>query len=509
MSEKVIVIGGGHNGLTAAATLARHGRSVVLLEKRSGLGGLAAPFEIADGYRVPGLLHDTDRFRPAVARALELHQHGLQWRETPRTELGLSAKGRGVLLSSNREAMAQELQQHSPSDVQPYHRLMTFLDSIRHIVEDLFDSPPPAPAKRELGEAIKMLKKGWAFRRLGAETMIEVLRIAPMCIADWLNEHFESAHLKALLASPALLGTWMGPWSAGSTTTWLLDELTRGRAVAGGPAALVDSLRRCAEAAGVEIRTGCPVRHLQLENGRVRGVELESGETIETASVLATTDAQTTFLELIRPADLGVEFAERIANVRSRGLVAKVHLALSGPLENTTRPGSFERMRTGEHVDDLERAFDAVKYRQISERPILDVWVPSLEDSSLAPKGHHVVSILAQFAPYDLEGGWTDAARVTLGDRVVDTLAEYAPGLKKRIVARQVLSPADLEGELGLTGGHLYHGEHALDQLAFLRPVFDCAHYRTPIEGLIVGGSSCHPGGGLTGVPGWLAAKAL
>ncbi|MEQ8768432.1 MAG: NAD(P)/FAD-dependent oxidoreductase [Planctomycetota bacterium] len=463
-----------------------------------------------EGYTVPGLLHDTDRFRKSIASSLDLTSHGLSWREESAAVVGPSQKGPGLRVGPDDEATERALKDHSPADVEAWRQWRALLDKLRPLARELTLEPPPEVATPDLSELFRLAKKGWALRRLGSEVMIEVLRVAPMCLADWLGERFVSRHLQALLAAPGLLGTWMGPWSAGSTTTFLLEELTRGRAVSGGPAAIAAALRSAAEKAGAEIRTSAAVQRIRIENGRVHGVVLENGEPVEAPFVLSTTDPKRTILDLLHPADVDADLAQALTNYRVRGVAAKVHLALSGPLELRHHSGErIERLRTGEDVDDLERAFDAVKYRQCSERPILDVSVPTIETPGLAPKGHHIVSILAHYAPYDLEGGWTDEKKQAFGDRVIDVLAEHAPKLKERIVARQVLSPADLEGEYGLTGGHLYHGEHALDQLLFLRPVIDCAHYTTPIEGLILGGSGSHPGGGLTGAPGWLAAGTL
>jgi len=331
-----------------------------------------------------------------------------------------------------------------------------------------------------------------------------------MCVADWLNEWFEAKLLKAGLAGPAVLGTWLGPWSAGTVVTLLLQESVAGREVLGGPAGLTAALAAACRSHGGEIRTSAAVKRLRIAAGRAEGVELESGESLDASQVVSSCDPRLTFLEMTPPRALPQDLEGVLRHWRCRGTTAKVHLALNGPLDFAGRPGGvFEAARTGEELDDLERAFDAVKYGEFSTLPVLDVRVPTLSDPGLAPKGHHVVSILASFAPHALRSGWTDASRKAFGDAVVAALARYAPSLPGRIVAGEVLSPVDLERRYGLTGGHIHHGEHSLDQLFSLRPSPSCSRHATPIHGLFLCGSGTHPGGGVTCAPGALAAAAI
>jgi phytoene dehydrogenase-like protein len=272
---------------------------------------------------------------------------------------------------------------------------------------------------------------------------------------------------------------------------------------------LVGALERAARARGVEIRTGVAVSRLEVERGRLTGVELAGGERLATGSVAASCDPKQLFLDLLPPAALALNLQADLVSYRARGTAAKVHLALSGYPDFSARPGqTFEHVRTGETLDQLERAFDAIKYRRVSERPVLDIRFPSLETPDLAPDGHHVASILVSFAPHELAGGWTEAARQGLYQSVLETLVSYAPGIEDLIVGGEVLTPADLANEYRLTQGHLFHGEHALDQL-LIRPVPGCDGYATPIEGLFLCGSGSHPGGGLTCAPGALAARTI
>ncbi len=504
-SYDIIVIGAGHNGLTAAGLLAKSGRKVLVLERRAFTGGVAAGEEFHPGYRTQGLLLDTSGVRRHVASSLNLEKHGLSFLSSAPPVLIPEEKGPGYLFHSDSAKAAAELK----IDAKQYAAFRAFLGRITPLVRSLLDQPPPELIPKT-GDLIKMLKAGLKLRLLGQDEMLEVLRIAPMCVADWLNERFESQLLKVALAAPALHGTYMGPWSAGTVVNFLLQECAAETPVKGGPAALIRSLDAAAKSFGAEIRCNAPVRNIVIKNGSVSGVKLEDGTDISAPVVVSSCDPKRTFYNLVAPADLPLSLENQIRVIRVRGASAKVSLALSGPLEFASRPGVvIEAARTGEHLDDLERAFDAVKYKKYSERPMLEIRVPSVSEPGLAPSGHHVVEILVHFAPYNLAGGWTPAQREALGDTVVSELARYAPKVKNAIIARQTLTPADLEETYGLTGGHIYHGEHALDQLYATRPSQDLSRYATPVGGLFLAGSGSHPGGGITCAPGALAAKAV
>jgi phytoene dehydrogenase-like protein len=295
-----------------------------------------------------------------------------------------------------------------------------------------------------------------------------------------------------------------------STGGTAVEPSSASRTVLGGPAALVEALERCARSAGVEFRPGQPVRAIRVQAGRVHGVELEDGEILDAPAVAASTNPVQTFLTLVPPVEVPPEIDKSMRAWRCRGTTAVIRLALDGPLEFAGRPDEqIDAARIAEGLDEMERAFDAIKYRGFSKRPILDVRVPTIHRTDLAPPGHHVVSIMASYVPYDLDGGWTARQQETLGDRVVARLAVHAPTVRNRILAREVLSPVDLEARYALPGGHLHHGEHALDQFLSMRPSARLAHYRTPIRGLFLCGSASHPGGGLTGAPGAIAARVI
>lgn len=509
-SFDAIVIGAGPNGLAAAARLAKAGKKVLILERAGTPGGLSAKREFHPGYSVPGILHDDALTTRRTASQLELEKHGLKFRTAPATYIAEQG-GPGILLDADTTTTANEIAKRSRHDSDNYSLYRSFLTRIQPVFERILETDPPPLTPNGWKEVLGLVRRGLVALKLKRKEMIELARVAPMCVADFLNEKFETPLLVEALAAPAVASTWSGPWSAGSNTNLLLRECTGGEALAGGPAALVAALVAAAKAAGAELRTNAEVARIRLSNqGAVAGVTLASGETIDAAVVLSSADPKKTMLSLVAPGSLPITIEEEFRRFRARGSAAKVHLALSGPLELPASTGRHEALRIGGgHIDDLERAFDAVKYRQFSARPNLDVRVPTVADASLAPQDHHVVSILSSYAPYALEGGWTDEARQALGESVVAELERHAPAVRERIVAMEVLSPADLEREFALTGGQIHHGELALDQLLVLRPAPSAARYATSVPGLYLGGAGSHPGGGVRPTAGLLAAEAI
>lgn len=504
MSADVIVIGAGHNGLVCAGFLAKAGRKVVVVERREILGGLCAGEEFHPGYRHTGLLLDTTGLRPWVVDELGLAKHGLTF-ETKWPKY-FSPTDHGDLCVSCGEGGGSEL---DPVAAERWSAFLDFVRRVRPAVEPLLNEPPVDLARAGAREALDLLRHGWAARRLGKRDMMELLRIPPMSVADWLREWLPSEQLCGLWALPAVSGTWMGPKSPGSAANLLRILCTMRMPVAGGADALVQALVGSARSFGVEYRTGCRVKRLRANHGRVTGVELEGGEEIAASVVVATCDPRQVFLDLMPKRHLSDTFESRIAHFRQRGTTARVNLALKGDVQWTSGHGPRAHYaRIGAHIDEIERAFDSVKYRQAAERPVLEIHIPTRGLPRLAPEGGHVMCILAHFAPYQLEGGWNDDARARLGETVLAQLARFTTGLKEQIAGMEVLTPADIEARYGATGGHIHHGEHALDQL-LVRPCPEAARYATPLAGLYLGGSGSHPGGGVTGAPGALAAKAV
>jgi phytoene dehydrogenase-like protein len=509
MAPDAIVIGGGQNGLAAAVQLARKGRKVVVLERRSNVGGLCGAVEFHPGYRVPGILHDEGIFEPRIASALGLDQHGLRFRPLPPVFLA-EAGNRGLLLEREPAAAAEELGARSPADAKSYARYRGFFARLRGLIEDVVTTPPPPLSPHGAGELWSVAMKGLKLWKLGRPDTLELMRVAPMCVADFLNESFVTPLLVEGLAAPAVLSTWAGPWSAGTNTNLILHEAGPGCEVVGGPAGLIAALGRAALAAGVEVRTGADVTRIRMASNRVQGVTLRSGEALDAPLVIATCDPKTCFLGLIAPGTLPIRIEEEYRRIRTRGTAAKLHLALDRPLELAARPGQpFEHIRIGGgNIDDLERAFDAIKYHEMSEKPHLEIRVPTVSDSTLAPSGHHVASILVSYVPEHPSGGWTEERRERLVASVLGVLEHHAPGIQDHVVAHELLTPVDLAASYALSGGQLHHGERALDQMLVLRPTPSAARYVTSVSGLVLGGSGSHGGGGVNCVAGILAADA-
>ncbi len=508
----VIVIGAGHNGLTTAALLAKRGRRVLVLERRTVVGGLAATEQFHPGFRGWGLLHESaigfGQQRQVVPTTPARVDPDTSWMEK-RSIFVPQSEGRGLQLFLDAKTAREEIAAQSPKDADRYIEYRAFLDRVRPFLNRLLKQAPPDITAQGWGSMMTLAGTGLSLRRLGRRDMMEILRIGPMCVADWLNEWFESDAIKCALANSAIACSATGPWSPATNAMLLRHEAFEMFGDIGDCRHYLGGVQKTASRHGAGIRTESAVREIRVEDGRVVGVTLESGESIDAPIVAASCDPKTLFQKLIESRHLPASLEHRIAHVRCSGTTVKVNLALDGPLRFACRPDlDVERAVIAESLDAMEKAFDPIKYRQLPERPILDVCVPTISSPDLAPDGKHVVSILAHFVPYDLEGGWTDDARTLIGDRVVARLAEYAPDVTKLILAREVLTPVDIESRYGVTGGHLHHVEHGLDQM-ITRPTPECARYATPIKGLYLCGSGSHPGGGITGLPGMLAADVI
>jgi len=500
--SSVVVIGAGLNGLTCAALLAKKGHKVIVVERRDAAGGIAAPFEFHPGYRSAGVLHDTTGLRPRAIAQLALEQHGLKLCARRPDVLSLSPGGARISIPGGDDEA--RIRAALAGDADGYLRYRAALARMRGVLSDFLDTPPVDVIHVETVSRWELLKRAMKVRRLGRRDMLELLRLPPMCVADWLGEFMSSAPLKAALAWPAVAGDFLGPWSPGTTATLLLAEAAAGPGVEGGGAAIAAALDRAARAAGVEIRTGAEVTRLLLEKGAASGVELAGGEVVKADLIAAACHPRTVFLDLLPPTATAFRLRERIGNLRSRGTIAQVLLAVSKKVE---LEGGAAVARVAGHVDDIERAFDGVKHRRVPDAAVLEVAIPSASDPSLAPAGHSVLSAHV-FAGYEIEGGWSDGARERLARRAMDVLDRHLGGLKGAVVASAVLAPPDLEARHGLPGGNLHHGEHGLDQL-LVRPIPECVGYRTPVPGLFLCGAGNHPGGGLTCAPGLLAAEAI
>jgi len=514
-----IVIGGGHNGLVCAAYLARAGRKVLVLERRERVGGAAVTEEVFPGFRFSVFSYVVSLLRPEIIRDLDLPRHGLHILPLESTITPL-ANSDYLAQWNDHDQNRRELARHSLRDAEAYDEFGLMLHQMARAVKPLLAMAPPDPTSLSFGELMGMKRLAEHFRSLGPRRFNTLTKLLTMSSADFLDEWFETEALKATKSASGIIGTLLGPRSPGTAYVLLhhymgeLDGVFRAWGFAkGGNGSVSAAIASAAKAAGAEIRCNSPVERILVSYGRARGVVLENGEEIKAKRVISGADPRRTFMQLVGEKHLPAPFVESIRRFRFRGASAKVNLALGELPDFTCLPGRGPHLRgaisISPSIDYLERAYDEAKYGEISTRPYLDIVIPSLIDPGMAPPGKHVMSIFVQYAPYHLNGGWSDARREALGDTVVDTLSQYAPNLKNAILHRQVVTPADIERIVGLTEGNIFQGELSLQQMFFLRPVPAWAKYRTPLAGLYQCGAGTHPGGGVMGASGRNAALQI
>jgi phytoene dehydrogenase-like protein len=466
--------------------------------------------------------HTVGRLRPAIVRDLRLAEWRLSLVQPEVRAFAPRSDGSAVTIWGDPLRTAEDLRARDPAEAEAYLRFDREVRALSGFLGRLLSLTPPDLKSPSLDDALGGIRLGLGFRGLRRADARTLLRVLPMAVADYVGGAFRDEALSAAIAARGIQYTSMGPRAAGTTAVLLLDSAgtdtgAAGQAVVarGGPGALADALANAHRGAGGEIRTGTTVARIRVRDGRANGVVLEDGEEIDARVVLSGADPKRTLLDLLDPEVLGPSMAWRVGNLRSRGAVAKVNLALSGlpRFSADTLEGGERRLRgrivLAPGLDAIERAADDAKYGRLSEEPYLEATIPSLIDPGLVPEGRHVMSVIVQYAPYRLaEGSW-DERRDALGDRVVRTLERYAPGLAALVTARQVLTPLDLERDYGLTEGHPYHLEPGLDQIFAWRPLLGYARYRMPVDGLYLCGSGAHPGGGITGAPGANAAREV
>lgn len=507
-----VVIGAGHNGLVAAYYLARGGFTTTVLERRHEIGGGAITGALHPGFACPTLSHNT-LFHERIAGEMDLRRHGVEFL-TPAARVFAPSPATPIALSDDVAQSVDRLKAINPADGDAYAAYRATVARLAGVIGTLLETPPPDVDAVHGGDLWNLLKTARAFRGLDTRDGHRLLRWMPMPVADLMTDHFATETLRAAIAAPGLTGTMLGPRSAGSTLVLMLleahERLAGGtRRVRGGPGALTRALAAAATAAGATVRTGCAVDRIIVRGGRVAAVAA-GAEEIPASVVVSTLDPHSTLLGLLGAAQLDPIMAGRVRNFRARGTVSKVNLALSAlpSFEGAGDEGALSgRIHIGPTLDYMERAFDHAKYGELSEDPWLEVTIPSILDPSLAPPKGHVLSAYVHYTPHRLRtGAWSSSRDVVLAStlRVLD---RHAPGLSSLVVASQLMTPDDLERDYGLSGGHIFHGELAPDQLFVMRPLLGYGRYQGPVEGLFLGGAGTHPGGFLTGASGRLAAQ--
>jgi phytoene dehydrogenase-like protein len=513
-----VVIGGGHNGLVAAAYLARAGRRVLVLERRPVLGGASVTEEIFPGFRFSECSYVVSLLRPEIIRELELPRHGLEILPLDGTFTPMD--GDYLWRSDDGAHTRREIARHSPRDAEAYADYGRAMMDMARFVKPILKMVPPDPWSPDLQGISELVAMGRRFQALGREAQRNLVQLMTMSATDLLDQWFETDVLKATMSASGIIGTYLGIRSPGTAYVLLhhymgeIDGAFRAWGLPrGGTGAISESIAAAAREAGAEIRTQAAVASITSRRGRATGVALASGEEIQADRVLSSVDARLTFLGLLESGTLDAAFEEEVRRYRYRGSSGKVNLALDGLPDFACLPGPGAHLRgaisISPSVEYMERAWEQAKYGEFSSRPYVDIVIPTLTDPSMAPPGKHVMSCFVQYAPYHLRQGIWDERREEFGDAVVEAVSRFAPNLKERILHRQVLTPLDIEREFGLTEGNIFQGELSLEQLFFLRPVPGWARYRTPLRDLWMCGSATHPGGGIMGAPGRIAALEL
>ncbi|HEV2021547.1 MAG TPA: NAD(P)/FAD-dependent oxidoreductase [Terriglobales bacterium] len=521
MSTKydAIIIGGGHNGLVTAAYLARTGKKVLVLERRHVLGGAAVTEEIFPGFKFSVCSYVVSLLRPEIIRDLDLPRHGMEILPLDGTFTPMPS-GDYLWRVNDHGKTRREIARHSRLDAEAYEEFGKAMLEMCKFVKPILSMTPPNPTKLSPSMLKKLAFLGRRFQGLSAEDKYRQVQLMTMSAVDFLDQWFETDVLKATMSASGIIGTFLGVRSPGTAYVLLhhymgeIDGAFRSWGFSrGGTGAISNAIADAAREAGAEIRTQAGIGRILVKNGRAVGVALENGDELFADVVSSSVDPRLTFQRMIEPEHLPPDFLEEVRRYKFRGSSGKVNLALDALPDFKCLPGPGAHLRgaisISPSVEYMERAYDDAKYGNYSRHPYIDVVIPSLTDPSVAPPGKHVMSCFVQYAPYKLaEGNW-DEKREAFGDNVINTVAEFAPNLKNIIIGRQVLTPLDMERDFGLSEGNIFQGELSLEQLFFLRPVPGWAQYRTPIKNLYMCGSATHPGGGIMGAPGRLAALEI
>ena len=521
MRYDAIVIGGGHNGLTCAAYLAKAGRKTLVLERRHVLGGAAVTEEVFPGYKFSVCSYVVSLLRPEIIRDLDLPAHGLELLPLDGT-LTPMLNGDYLWRMNDHNRSRREIARHSRRDADAYDDYGMAMVEMGRFAKPILGMTPPDPMSLDPRGLLDLLSVGKRFRGMRYHDKVNQVQLLTMSAVDFLDQWFETDALKATMSASGIIGTFLGVRSPGTAYVLLhhymgeIDGAFRSWGLSrGGTGAVSNAIAGAARRFGAEIRTEAPVAHILTRNGRATGVALENGDEIQADIVVSSVDPRLTFERFMNTKDLPDDFVQGVKRYKYRGSSGKVNLALDALPDFTCLPGPGEHLRgaisISPSVDYMERAYDEAKHGAFSSRPYIDIVIPTLSDSSLAPPGKHVMSCFVQYAPYHLKPGdvWDDARREAFGDAVIDAIAVHAPNIKNIIRHRQVLTPLDIERTFGLSEGNIFQGELSLEQLFFLRPVPGWAQYATPIDKLYMCGSATHPGGGIMGAPGKNAAEKI
>lgn len=508
----VVIIGAGHNGLVSAAYLAKSGKKVLVLESNKVVGGAAATTEFSQGFAVSECAHFLYALHPTIVKDLRLSSAGLTYAATGISTTALARNGKHLHIKGD-SLVCEDL---STRDLDNYREFRTSMLKFSKVLAATMQSRPPRLMNNDLKDKFMLLKLAWNIRILGKHDMQELLRLGAINIYDVLEENFDNPLLKGALSLDAVLGSHTGPRSPNTVLSYLYRHVGEafgvdGPAIAkGGMGAVTQAIASSARSFGAEIHTGSHVKQILIKQDKVVGVQLQSGAIIDASRVVSNADPKSTFSELVGYPQLETEFSRRAHSIRTRGNAAKLHLALDSLPEfaglNVGDIGN--RLIIAPDSDYVERAFNHAKYKEYSQAPIVEISIPTVHDPGLAPEGKHVLSAVVQYAPHNLNVGWSEA-NDDFKALVIDLIDSYAPGLKQLILASELLTPADIESRFGTTGGHWHHAELALDQFLMLRPFPGMSQYSTPIEGLYLCSAGTHPGGNVMGLAGRNCAKAV
>ncbi len=507
----IVIIGGGHNGLVCAAYLAKAGKKVTVYEAADQVGGAAATREFAPGFKasVAHLLYLLDK---DINKELKLASHGLRIAKSDLKTIALAQDGNHITIGASGVSGGGL----SASDQAAYTEYSRFMSKFAGVIRGMHNKIPPR-ITYDRKDLLALGKTALSIRMMGRDDMREFLRIAGINIHDILQENFDNPLLKGALSLNAVLGANSGPRSNNSVLTALhrmsgnTGEAAGAASIpAGGMGAVTDALAAAAQKYGAEIRTGSPVRSILMDDNVAHGVQLDSGEEVYASCVISNADPRTTFMQLLGARNMEAGFAQKVDNIRIKGNTAKLHLALDGlpDFRSVDQAQLGERLVIASSLEYVDRAFNHSKYGEFSTQPVAEITIPSIHDNSLAPDGKHVLSAIIQYAPRSLGSGWS-AGKASFLDTIMELLCSYAPDIREKVIATELLTPEDIENDFRMNGGHWHHGELSLDQFLMLRPVPKSAQYITPVDGLFLCGAGCHPGGGVMGSAGKNAASVV